>query len=76
MEYKFPSVEAIDRHKRFGIRTNPGNVNAVKAVLSENGICVSDFNIKYAPTIQRISFRLPLRRQTNLQGWRSSSSLQ
>ena len=57
MEYRFPSVEAIDRHKRFGIRTNPGNVNAVKAVLSENGISVSDFNIKYAPTIQRISFR-------------------
>ena len=57
MSYRFPSVEAIDRHKRFGIKTNVSNVNAVKSVLRENGICVSDMDVKYAPTIQRISFR-------------------
>ncbi len=57
MGYKFPTVECIDRHKSFGIRTNVSNVNAVKSVLSENGISVSDLDVKYAPTIQRISFR-------------------
>ena len=57
MTYRFPGVEYLDHHRSFGKRIVPGNVNAVKAVLSENGISFSDLDVKYAPTIQRISFR-------------------
>ena len=57
MAYTFPRIEHLDRHSHFHVAANNNNVNAVKSVLSANGVSYTDFNVLYNPTIQRISFR-------------------
>ena len=55
--YTLPKIEFIRRHKVFGITPNDKNVQNVVSVLNENRIGANDITVKYAPTIQRITFR-------------------
>lgn len=55
--YNMPTIDMLDRHSRYGLKPNVANVQNVEKVLRANGVTYSGLTVKYAPTIQRISFR-------------------